>query len=112
MEADETKRIAKEYLAPLIKAKIDTLILGCTHYPHLSRVIQEIMGPAVTLVDPAEETVKEVSQFLLRSNLASTGQQAPKYQFLVTGNPVSFTSLGTKLLGKPIIDVKQVTLAK
>lgn len=109
-ETDEMARVAKEYLAPLTKAGIDTLILGCTHYPHIRKTIKDIVGDNVTLIDPAEETIKDARQILLRSHLASTGKRPPSYQFVVTGNPESFAAVGSKLLGKPLGDVKQVSL--
>ncbi|MFC1560175.1 glutamate racemase [Candidatus Margulisiibacteriota bacterium] len=112
IRSEETKRVAKEYLSPLMKAGIDTLVLGCTHYPHLSRVIREIVGKDVTLVDPAEETIKEAKQMLLSSGLANREGRPPKYEYFATSNPETFASLGSKLLGKPITGAKQVTLAK
>ena len=109
--SEETKRVVTEYLTPLIKSNIDTLILGCTHYPHLSNLIKEVTENKVTLIDPAEETIKEAKQILLRSKLASMGKTPPEYKFLVTSNPASFTSIGSRLLGKPVTGVQQVTLA-
>ncbi len=109
-EAEETKRAAKEYLEPLIKAKIDALILGCTHYPHLEKIIREIVGPGVTLVDPAIETVKEASDILKKKSLLSDRTGPPTYSYFISGSVPQFKDLGSKLLGKPIVSAKKVTL--
>ena len=110
IEADETRRVVKEYLKPLLKEKIDTLILGCTHYPHLARVIQEVAGSGVTLVDPAEATVLETKKLLDKAGTIKDVSHQPKYEYLVTGSPVQFQDLGSRLLGKPINRVRQVVL--
>jgi len=110
IEAEETRRVAREYLKPLIKEKIDTLILGCTHYPHLAKVIKERVGPEVTLVDPAEEVVRDVKQLLHQSGTLK-GQAGPaKYEYLVTGSLPQFQDLGSRLLGKPIGHGKHVEI--
>lgn len=110
-ETEETKRIAKEYLKPLLKEKIDTLILGCTHYPHLSKIIKAITGPEVVLVDPAEEAVADAKKMLKKAGTLKTKASPPKYEYLVTGSPIQFQDIGSRLLGKSIVGVKQVTLA-
>ena len=110
VEASETKEIAREYLKPLIEAKIDTLILGCTHYPHLSKVIREIMGPEVRLVDPAVETVTEAKRSLEKAGMLKDVPKPPVYQYIVSGSPARFQEVGSKLLGKPITSVRQEAL--
>jgi len=110
IEADETKRVAKEYLKPLLAAGIDTLILGCTHYPHLRKVLQKLAGKEVVLVDPAEEAVADTKKLLkFAGTLKSRGGQ-PRYEYFVTGPELHFQDLGSRLLGKPIVSVKQVKL--
>lgn len=110
IEAEETKRVAKDYLKPLLKEKIDTLILGCTHYPHLSRVLREKAGPDVAFVDPAEEAVSDAKRLLQKAGTVK-GQAAPaKYEYLVTGSAVQFQDIGSRLLGKTITHAKQVKL--
>ncbi|MFA4844149.1 MAG: glutamate racemase [Candidatus Margulisiibacteriota bacterium] len=110
IEAEETRKVVKEYLKPLLKENIDTLILGCTHYPHLARVIQEIAGPNVTLVDPAAATVLETKKLLDKAGTIKDNSHQPKYDYLVTGSPIQFQDLGSRLLGKPINRVRQVVL--
>lgn len=110
VEAEETKRVAKEYLKPLLKEKIDSLILGCTHYPHLSKIIRSIIGPDIILVDPAEEAVMDAKKMLKKAGTLKTKATPAKYEYLVTGSVIQFQDLGSRLLGKPIIGAKQVTL--
>ncbi len=110
IEASETKKVAKEYLRPLLKAKIDTLILGCTHYPHLSKILREICGPDVVFIDPAEETVKEAKMILTKFKQLNSKRVVINYQFLVTGSPTAFQDVGSRLLGKPIANVRQISL--
>lgn len=109
-EADETKRVAREYLKPLIKEKIDTLILGCTHYPHLSKIIQEVVGDGVVLVDPGEEAVSDAREVLKKNDLFSSGKHSASYTYLVSGSLPQFKELGTRLLGKPITPARKVNL--
>jgi glutamate racemase len=110
IEAEETKRVAKEYLKPLLKAKIDTLILGCTHFPHLIKILGQITGPEVTFIDPAEEAASETKETLKKLGLLKGKSKPPVYQFFTTGPAPQFENIGSKLLGKPIPNVKQITL--
>ncbi len=110
IETPETKKIAQEYLNPLIKAKVDTLILGCTHYPHLSKVISEIMGPEVKLIDPAVETAAEAKKMLEKAGLTKDIPRPPIYEYIVSGSPARFQETGSKLLGRPILSVRQETI--
>ncbi len=110
VETDETRKVAKEYLKPLISAGIDTLILGCTHYPHLSKVIKEIVGPSVTLVDPAVAAVAQAKAMLKKAGTIKTTGSPAKASFLVTGSAIHFQDVGSRLLGKAIVGAKQVKL--
>ncbi|MFC1568242.1 glutamate racemase [Candidatus Margulisiibacteriota bacterium] len=110
IESEETKRVAKEYLKPLLKEKIDTLILGCTHYPHLARAISSIVGPDVVLVDPAEEAVADTKKLLKKAGTLKTQAIPAKYEYLVTGSAIQFQDLGSRLLGKPLPAARQVVL--
>ena len=109
-EADETKKVARDYLKPLLKAGIDTLIFGCTHYPHLRKVIGEIVGPNVALVDPAYEAVRDAKKILKKNGMLKSKTTHGKYEYLVTGSPMQFQDLGSKLLGRLIAGVKQIKL--
>lgn len=110
IEAEETKRVAKEYLKPLLKENIDTLILGCTHYPHLTKILKERTGPNVAFVDPAEEAVADAKKLLQKAGTMKSKTSAPKYEYLVTGSVVQFQDLGSRLLGKPITNAKHVII--
>jgi len=110
IEAEETRRVAREYLKPLLKEKIDTLILGCTHYPHLYQLLQQLTGPNVTLIDPAEEAVNDAKKLLKGAGNLRPAVQA-KYEFMVTGSVMQFEELGSRLLGRPIIGARQVKLS-
>ena len=104
--------LAQAYLEPMQRAGIDTLVLGCTHYPMLTGVLQLVMGPAVTLVSSAEETAKEVYRRLTEADLLaepaadrdpSAGPvPAPVHEFLATGDPEPFARLGRRFLGPEI----------
>jgi glutamate racemase len=111
IDSDETRRVAKEYLQPLLASKIDTLILGCTHYPHLAKVISSLVGPNVILVDPAEEAVYDAKQLLKQAGTLKPKLSSAKHDFLVTGSVLQFEELGSRLLGKPIIGAKRLTFA-
>lgn len=110
IESDETKKVAKGYLKPLLQENIDTLILGCTHYPHLLKVFDSIAGGGVVFVDPAEAAVADAKKLLKAAGTLRTGGVKPHYQYFVTGSPLHFEELGTRLLGRPVAGAKQVTL--
>ncbi|HLS25821.1 MAG TPA: glutamate racemase [Beutenbergiaceae bacterium] len=93
---------AEEYLAPVRSAGVDTLVLGCTHYPLLSGVIQYVMGDAVTLVSSAEETAKDVYRALVAHNLTATPAGRAEHRFLATGDPDSFETLARRFLGPEV----------
>ncbi|MDN5362054.1 MAG: glutamate racemase [Moorella sp. (in: firmicutes)] len=90
-----------EALAPILQAGIDTLILGCTHYPFLAPVIQEVAGPGVTLIDPAAATVGELKNVLARGCGLRGPHGSRAHDFYVSGDPRSFSEVGTKLVGWP-----------
>jgi glutamate racemase len=98
---DEVMVLAERLLAPVRDAGVDALLLGCTHYPYLSRVISDVMGPGVVLVSSADETafvVKqelEATQLVRKDNDASTGE----HKFLSSGDIAWFAQLGRRLLG-------------
>lgn len=116
IDTEEARRLAKEYLDPLLKEQIDTLILGCTHYPHLAKVLREKTGPEVAFVDPAVEAVIEVKKLLqksgnLKPNNSWKGKTSGgKYEYLVTGPTGHFEELGSRLLGKLITHAKHVII--
>ena len=98
--------IAREYLQPLIEAKVDTLVLGCTHYPLLTGVISYVMGDNVTLVSSAEETAKDLYRTLVEKELLNELGR-PTYKFIATGDAKSFSKLARRFLGPEVSSVDQ-----
>ena len=97
--------IADSYLAPLVEQGVDTLILGCTHYPLLTGVLSYVLGDQVTLVSSAEETAKDVFALLLREGLERPSDlPPPTHHFLTTGRPDEFRTIGRRFLG-PELDL-------
>jgi len=103
--------VAHEYLDPVAADGVDTLVLGCTHYPLLTGVISYVMGDAVTLVSSAEETAKDVYRTLAGSGLLRPpGGPPPVHRFLATGDPAEFTRLGRRFLGPEVGEVGHAAL--
>jgi glutamate racemase len=100
---------AEEYLGPLKDADIDTLVLGCTHYPLLAGAIQYVMGESVTLVSSAEETAYDVYRTLVAHGLERTAPGSPTYTFEATGDSKSeFLTLAARFLGPEVTSVDLV----
>jgi len=98
--------VARRYLAPLLRHRIDTLILGCTHYPLLARVIQRVAGPRVRLVDSARRVALEARDLLDREELLRPPGNGPgRRRFIVTDEPERFKRLGERFLGRRITNV-------
>lgn len=99
----ELEALAREYLAPLIDAEVDTLVLGCTHYPLLAGVISYVMGQDVALVSSADETAREVFRTLRDHDLLrEDALPAPQHQFLSTGDPDAFAAVARRFLGPEV----------
>ena len=99
---------AREYLAPLVAAGIDTLVLGCTHYPLLKKTLRTVLGDEIHLVDSAEETAKVVVETLLTVGVNQTGKGSNR--FFVTDVPDRFNRVGSAFLGRTLEHVEQVAL--
>ena len=107
----EITKIARQYLEPIMKAKVDTLVLGCTHYPLLTGVISYVVGEGVTLVSSAEETAKDLYRTLVESNLLRANQSsAPTHKFLAIGDAQAFESLARRFLGPEVTQVEHQDL--
>ncbi|MGN8245864.1 glutamate racemase [Cellulomonas soli] len=99
----EVMAVAHEYLDPVREAQVDTLVLGCTHYPLLTGVISYVMGEEVTLVSSAEETAKDVYRTLVKHDLERDPSAGPPgHRFLATGDPRSFQTLARRFLGPEV----------
>lgn len=105
---DDLLSVAHEYLDPLVSAGVDTLILGCTHYPLLTGVISYVMGDQVTLVSSAEESAKDLYRLLARTGTMREAGE-PTYRFLTTGSPDEFEGIGRRLLGPELAVASQFT---
>jgi glutamate racemase len=103
-----TRMVACEYLDGLREANVDTLVLGCTHYPVLKGVIGEVMGPSTRLVDSAEEVAADVGRVLVKEDLASRGSVAPTIRFYATDVPERMGSEGERIWGTHISRVTRV----
>ena len=90
--------VAEEYLAPLTAADIDTLVLGCTHYPLMSAAIQYVMGDSVTLVSSAEETAYDVYRTLVAHDLERHASSAPRHEFEATADTAAFKKLAARFI--------------
>jgi glutamate racemase len=101
LDAEPTRLIARDYLAPLQGKGIDTLILGCTHYPLLLSVIQEVMGPEVTLVDSAAPTAADLTRRLAEGGF-ETGAEAPSYDLYVTDAPQRVETVARLFFGEEL----------
>ena len=108
LDGEIVTKVARTYLEPLKSFKIDTLILGCTHYPLLSGVIQKIMGPRVKLVNSGEETAKEARHLLARLKLSNRRKEQQATHFYVSDEPEQFRTLGERFLGRSIQSVAKV----
>ncbi|WP_214401973.1 glutamate racemase [Pseudonocardia lacus] len=105
--------LAQGYLEPLQRAGVDTVVLGCTHYPLLSAVLQIVLGPEVTLVSSADETAKDLVRVLMAADLLRDPEGPPPapHEFLATGDPEPFGRLGRRFLGPEIRSVAPLSSA-
>ncbi|MCB1280078.1 MAG: glutamate racemase [Salinibacterium sp.] len=105
----ELFRVAEDYLAPLKSAGVDTVVLGCTHYPLMSAAIQFILGSSVTLVSSAEETAFDVFDTLVNHQLLRDASTPPSYRFEATGDSkTEFLALARRFLGPEVSAVQLV----
>ncbi|MGO1410841.1 MAG: glutamate racemase [Microbacterium sp.] len=108
-DSAELLAAGEEYLAPLRDAGVDTLVLGCTHYPFLKGAISYVMGPDVSLVSSDSETAKDVYRELVGRELLASPDAAPTLAYEATGaDTTAFTTLANRLLGREVRDVRLV----
>ena len=108
---EEMVEAVREYAAPLKDADVDTVILGCTHYPLIRPIFQRVLGRGVTLVFSAEETAREVAETLARKGIENDDAREGAYRFLTTGDPGLFRELGRRFLQLPIETADHVEVA-
>ncbi len=104
---DELLKVAHEYLDPISAAGVDTLILGCTHYPLLRGVVSYVMGETTTLISSAQETAQDVYRMLsARGLLRDAVLDEPRHRFLTTGDPTTFHQIARRFLGPQLSAVE------
>lgn len=101
-----TRQIAREYLQPLAEAEINTLVLGCTHYPLLKSLLCRELGAGVHLIDSAAETAAEIGRVLRDRDMLASGDAPPKHRFIASDDPLQFLQLGQRFLGDTIESVE------
>lgn len=111
-ENDIAFRIAEEYLAPLREVGIDTLVLGCTHYPLLFKTISKVMGDGVKLVSSGAETAKAVRNIVDKNGCARDSGVCPVFRFYTSDSVESFENLGSTFLGKKIYSAEKTDIEK
>jgi glutamate racemase len=108
---EATAAAVRRYAAPLKAAGVDTVILGCTHYPLIRPILQRVFGRGITLVFSAEETAGEVAETLARKGIENDAEREGSYRFLTTGDTSSFRAMGRRFLQLPIDAVEHVEIA-
>lgn len=107
---DVTKQVSDRYLANLLKEGVDTIVLGCTHYPLLRDVVQKTVGPGVTLVNPAYETARELRQMLAGRGWLNDGSREPNHTFYVSDGAEKFRRFANSILPCEMIETGDVFL--
>ncbi|MDR0401592.1 MAG: glutamate racemase [Endomicrobium sp.] len=103
--------VVKKYMNPLLKKKIDTLILGCTHYPLLKKILKKNVGNDITLIDSAIATANEVKYMLDKECISANNKIGGNFlKFYVSDNPGKFKTIGSRFFRKKILDIKKIEL--
>jgi glutamate racemase len=110
LDHEATRLIARDYLAPVLDADVDTVVLGCTHYPLLRPILQRLVGDRVQLVDSAEQTAAETGQMLREQGIANQSGEPVKLRFIASDLPEQFLRVGQRFLGAAIDRVETITL--
>jgi glutamate racemase len=104
------EKIVQEALTPLLNQNMDTLILGCTHYPLLEPLIKNVMGEKVSVISSGDETAREISAILQYNGLLEESEEEPEHEFYTTGSKGIFSKIASQWLGEPIENVKKIKL--
>lgn len=105
-----TKEVARRYISELLEKDIDTLVLGCTHYPLLRDIIREVVGDSITLVNPAYETAHMLRLVLEENNILSTRTGIPEHTFFVSDGADKFRSFANTILPCEMVETKDVNI--
>ncbi|MHB2155038.1 glutamate racemase [Calditrichota bacterium GD2] len=108
LDGEVTRLTLKKYLAPLMEQKVDTIILGCTHYPLLEPTIQDILGPDVSLIDSGKETARVVKETLMSLKLVNSGGKPGADLYFVSDSARQFAEVGSRFLGRPLENVQRI----
>ncbi|HEY0995168.1 MAG TPA: glutamate racemase [Gemmatimonadaceae bacterium] len=108
--SEAARLVAREYLRPLEEAHVDTVVLGCTHYPLLKPLLADVLGPRVRLIDSAAETAAETRRVLAAAGLLASPDNVPTHRFVASDDPRQFLALGQRFLGDAIEHVEIRTL--
>ena len=111
LTGDVPRLVARSYLGPLLGQGVDTVVLGCTHYPLLRGVLQEVLGPEVALVDSGDATAEAVSDVLAAGTAGGAGPGERTERFYVTDIPDRFVEVSARFLGTPVLAAEQVDLS-
>lgn len=106
-----TEQVAREYLAPMVAAGVDTVVLGCTHYPLLAPVLARVLPAGTTLIDSAAETARETAALLAARGLTAPAGRRGGLRLAATDAPDAFATLAARFLGAPVERVEHVVLA-
>jgi glutamate racemase len=109
LDNDATRLIAREYLQPLVQAGVDSVVLGCTHYPLLKPVIADVLGEQVRLIDSAAETAAETRRVLVDRGIEAAATREPLRRFVASDDSSQFLRLGQRFLGHPLDAVEFYT---
>jgi glutamate racemase len=112
LDRPATRLVAHEYLDALTTDGIDTLVLGCTHYPLLKPLLADVMGQGIRLIDSAEETAQAVAAELAKDGLGAPQGSTGRCHFIVSDAPETFARVGAAFLGGPVKDIEMVTLGE
>ncbi|MBF7084557.1 glutamate racemase [Desulfallas sp. Bu1-1] len=110
LDDPETEELLKTYLAPLIAEGVDTVVLGCTHYPFLRRQVESIMGPSVKVIDTGYAVAKRVAQVLREEGLQNSSTGEGKVIFFTSGNPGKVSQVITKLWNQTPVEINNVSI--
>jgi glutamate racemase len=112
VEGDVPRLVAEKYLREngLLEGGVDTLVLGCTHYPLLAPVLQQVVGPGVTLVDSAKASAERLAAVLRERELTRLERGTVERHYLVTDTPTRFLEVGQRFLGRPLSGARQIDL--
>lgn len=106
LDHEVTRLTAQEYMKPILAERLDTLVLGCTHYPLIKALLQDIAGQGVYLVDSAEAIAEMTAELLFGRELATQSQSNPEYRFYVSDVPYRFQTIGERFLGRTLGNIQ------